>query len=176
MNSTKHLRNQLANYLITRPHITGFTLIELLVVILILGILASIAIPSLMRQTEKAREAEAKNNLGAINRAQEVHMFENSFFATDMVELNLQLTVGQLNGGNYETEFYTYSVSGIPNSNVVRHLATAKPFYTTDIKDVSSAVFRSSGTFSSLICLGNDASVTPYIVDEDTCNNGKLVY
>lgn len=38
----------------------GFTLVELLVVMLILGLLASIAIPSFFLQRDKARDADAK--------------------------------------------------------------------------------------------------------------------
>jgi len=67
----------------------GFTLIELLVVIIIIGILAAIALPSLLSQVNKGKQAEAKQNVGSINRAQQAYFLEADQFSSSVAGVGI---------------------------------------------------------------------------------------
>ena len=54
----------------------GFMLIELMIVVAIIGILAAIAIPDFLKFQAKAKQSEAKSNLGAIFTAQVAYFGE----------------------------------------------------------------------------------------------------
>ena len=55
----------------------GFTLIEVLIVVIILGILATIAVPQFGAIVEKSRAAEVATNIAAIRTGYEVWRLEN---------------------------------------------------------------------------------------------------
>jgi len=77
----------------------GFTLIELLVVVLIIGILASIAIPQYFKVVEKARVAEAMSVISSIKSAQERYMARGGTYTGDFTKLDISypnMTVGSL--------------------------------------------------------------------------------
>jgi prepilin-type N-terminal cleavage/methylation domain-containing protein len=65
----------------------GFTLIELLLVVVIIGILASIAIPKYSNVREKAYIAAVVSDLKGLATLQEAYLADTQFYATDVVEL-----------------------------------------------------------------------------------------
>lgn len=69
----------------------GFTLIELLVVVLIIGILASIALPQYEVAVEKSRSAEPLTVLKNLRDAQEMFFLANNRYATDPSELDIEV-------------------------------------------------------------------------------------
>lgn len=131
----------------------GFTLIELIVVVFIMGVLSTIAIPTLFAQVEKSRQTEAKITLGAINRVQQGYRFEHGTFT---IIANLPLTV--------TGKFYTYADSGTPDSQGAVHTATAIATFENDLKDYSSAVGRiPGGAYTGIVCEQNviDGATAP---------------
>jgi len=66
----------------------GFTLIELLIVVVIIGILASIAVPKFANTKEKAYVAAMRTDLRNLATAQESYFYSNSVYTTDPMALN----------------------------------------------------------------------------------------
>jgi len=60
----------------------GFTLIELMIVIVVIGILASIALPSYEDYVERARRADGKAALLEVQLAQEKYRANNASYGT----------------------------------------------------------------------------------------------
>jgi len=66
----------------------GFTLIELMIVVAIIGILAAIAIPDFLKFQAKAKQSEARTNLGAIFTTQVAYFGEKNTYGANFTALN----------------------------------------------------------------------------------------
>ncbi len=72
----------------------GFTLIELLIVVVIIGILASIAIPKFQSVREKAYVAAMRADLRNLANLQDVYYNDNYTYSTDGTALGYDNTEG----------------------------------------------------------------------------------
>ncbi len=70
----------------------GFSLTELMIVVAIIGILATIAIPSFMSYQAKTKQVEAKNNLVAIHTGEIAYFAENNSYIDDFNAIGFGIT------------------------------------------------------------------------------------
>ena len=78
----------------TRKRFHGFSLMEVMIVVVIIGILAALAYPTLEKYLKRARQTEAKTNLSAIYTAQKIYFTLHQSYAEDINELDLSLAQG----------------------------------------------------------------------------------
>ncbi|MEQ8382558.1 MAG: type IV pilin-like G/H family protein [Coleofasciculus sp. A1-SPW-01] len=136
----------------------GFTLIELLVVIIIIGILSAIALPSFLNQANKAKQSEAKQYVGSMNRAQQAYYLENNSFVNDTKDIGLLgLGIATL------TTNYKYVIDGQPSqiTNRAQQVAPAAPLKAY-IGPVNVGTVQGTGeaTTLAILCEGNEALVS----------------
>ena len=128
----------------------GFTLIELLVVIIIIGILSAIALPSFLNQANKAKQSEAKQYAGSMNRAQQAKYAEDGTFKGDVNELGI--------GIKTQTSNYVYTISNAPTASTVANIAVPS----------SPALKGYTGNVALIIPTGQTDATTVAILCETT--------
>lgn len=93
---------------------TGMTLVELLIVVTVIGVLASVGIPTYRKMIQKARKSEAKIGLGAIYRAESAFYAEMGFYSNRLLFLGMDLDEGDTAPTYYNIGFPCYNECGCP--------------------------------------------------------------
>jgi len=111
----------------------GFTLIELLIVVVIIGILASIAIPKFANTKEKAYLASMKSDLRNLATAEEAFLFDSLYYTTSTVALNnfrastgVTITVNEATGGGWSAT----TTHGVSTKRCYLYYGSAAPIGT----------------------------------------------
>ncbi|MCX7917346.1 MAG: prepilin-type N-terminal cleavage/methylation domain-containing protein [bacterium] len=84
----------------------GFTLIELMTVVIIVGILASVAVPLYRANVKRAMASEGAALLGSVRTAQRVYYAEFGKYTDDKTKLGIDTT------GNKYFKDYTITLTG----------------------------------------------------------------
>jgi prepilin-type N-terminal cleavage/methylation domain-containing protein len=147
----------------------GFTLIELLVVIIIIGILSAIALPSFLNQANKAKESEAKQYTGSMNRSQQAKFAELGGFATSVDNLGLGIKT-QTTNYNYtilgQSQDTAIGSQGIPRVNALKA-------YTGTVALVGNTNTSETSTIA-VLCVSKGTQTTALAPEPAPAANGNL--
>ncbi|MFP5271380.1 type IV pilin-like G/H family protein [Coleofasciculus sp.] len=161
------LKAKFLQHLNQKKHDEGFTLIELLVVIIIIGILSAIALPSFLNQANKAKQSEAKQYIGSMNRAQQAYYLEKNEFVGEETEEFGKLGLGiATQTTNYVYKIKVGSAINKDVTNQAQQALEGAPLkaYVGGVQ-VGEVAGTGEATTIALLCEANKAAVQNAALD-----------
>lgn len=106
----------------------GFTLLEVMVVIVILGVLASLVVPNLLGNKEKADRQKAISDIVALENALDMYRLDNGRYPTTEqgLEALIQQPANMADARNYRTGGYIKRLPKDPWGNDYQYLSRVK--------------------------------------------------
>ncbi|ELR98799.1 type IV pilin-like G/H family protein [Gloeocapsa sp. PCC 73106] len=162
------LQFKLLSHLNNKQQEKGFTLIELLVVVIIIGVLAAVALPNLLKQVGKARETELKNAVGTVNRAQQSYHFERQSFADSVSLLGVTLP-----------DEYISNALDVVTAGGTSDFADVQPensnFTDDGTRAYSGRIEYSTGEYAQIMCQSDEnLQVLDAPTSADACPTGSV--
>lgn len=106
----------------------GFTLLEVMVVIVILGVLASLVVPNLLGNKEKADRQKAISDIVALENALDMYRLDNGRYPTTEqgLEALIQQPANMADARNYRTGGYIKRLPKIRGAMIISISARVK--------------------------------------------------
>ena len=123
---------------------------------MIVGVLSSLALPSFLNQVNRARESEAKNYIGTINRGQQAYFVTELQLATDIDDLEIGLPQ---TGGEYQTNNYLYEI--VSDDPLAIATVQARPVRDSLRAHIGVAAVVSQGQINEVTTTLCEAELTP---------------